>query len=144
MRISRERLMASAERVNRQFAKHRMLWILRAAAIAAAVIDLLGLALLILAAVFGDHTAAVLLLGLGIWTLTVAVQVLVLVGVLVLWWVNNVRDREIATIQTDLGAVRDEVDRVAVMTRSQQLRQLADELSSTASKPAESHPAGRA
>lgn len=125
LKLFGERVIASVERVNRQFMKHRTLWILRTFGAVLAALDLVAFALLVVAGVLADATAMVLLTGMAGLLLGIGLQLLVMAGVLVLWWVNHLRDRDVAAIQQDLSLLRDEVDRVAMIARTQQMREIS-------------------
>lgn len=85
----------------------------------------MAFALLVVAGVLADATAMVLLTGMAGLLLGIGLQLLVMAGVLVLWWVNHLRDRDVAAIQQDLSLLRDEVDRVAMIARTQQMREIS-------------------
>lgn len=140
MKTLLRRLKGTAERANRQFAKHSTLRMLRALCLAVAVMNLTALMLLLAGAVLSGAPLATLLLVAGLALLAFALQALVLGGVLVLWWLNFLKEREDAELRLSVaelpGALEQSVrrarrgaapDAAAEAARTQLRRRLFDD-----------------
>lgn len=103
MKTLLRRLQGAAERANRQFARHSTLRMLRTLCLGVAVMNLIAVLLLVIGAVLSGASLAALFTLTGLALLAFAAQALVLGAVLVLWWLNFLKQREDAELRLSIG-----------------------------------------
>lgn len=103
MKTLLRRLKGTAERANRQFAKHATLRMLRTLCLGVAVMNVIAVLLLVIGSVLSGATLAALFALAGLALLAFAVQAMVFGAVLVLWWLNFLKERQDAELRLSIA-----------------------------------------
>lgn len=117
MKTLLRRLQGVAERANRQFAKHSTLRMLRALCLGVAVINIIALVLLLTGALLSGAKLAAVFAVAGGALLVFTSQALILGGVLVLWWLNFLKERQDAELRLSITELPGALEQAARRSR---------------------------